>query len=100
MVISSTRCIDQNNNEYFIPVTSFEENGYTRVIIKKEDYKDAYRVDVLPQLMHSEGETGYYVLPIIESGVLIPLDDKTEYEVVNVQSLAMMGIKTELYLLE
>lgn len=87
--------VTDEGKEYKIPATVKKENGYTLVTVKKEDYKDAFRVNILPQIAECECSEGYYVVSDQYSGMKVFLDEtQDDHDIYCLQVVNFYGVKT------
>ncbi len=85
----------KEDKQYKIPATVKKENGYYLVTVKKEDYKDADRVNILPQIAKTDCTQGYYIVSDQYSGMKVFLDEtQDDHDVLCLQVVNFYGVKT------
>jgi hypothetical protein len=85
--------IDENDNEYKIPTQVESDGDKFFVRVKKEDFKGASLVKILPQLAECPSCDGYYVIPDQLSGITVDLgEEQLEHDSECLQSVCFYGI--------
>ncbi len=92
-----TRGYDENGNEIKIPYSVEHKNSYDLCVIKKEDIKDAYTVDIVPELTRVKDENGYIIAPLGHRTVKVALiDESIDDSNSSMPGLMMTGGRNEL----